>query len=124
MAIPAAPALSLPVAAGVGIALAPEYSWAASSGATSYNIQVSDKADFSNLLASAPLAVRKYFFYPVLPAATRIYWRVNAQNSDGTSAWSSGYFDTDSPDFGFRLIADHVAHGKTLVLHQFQENFG
>ena len=124
MAIPAAPTLSSPAAAATGIGLAPKYVWAASSGATAYNLQVSLVADFSALFAGLQTAALGVPFYPPLPAAGRVYWRVSAQNSDGVSAWSSAYFDTADPDLGFPKITDHVARGKGLILHQFQENFG
>lgn len=124
MSIPAAPTLLTPAAAATAVILSPEYFWAASSGATSYTLEVSLFADFSLLFGLLALSALKAALYPPLPSNTRIYWRVNAQNSDGISAWSSAYFDTQDPDLGFPKITDHIARGKGLILHQFQENFG
>lgn len=83
-----APALSSPADAATGVSITPTLTWAASANATSYNVQLSAVPDFSALAYSINTASTSVVVSPSLQGFTTYYWRVNAQNSCGASAWS------------------------------------
>lgn len=89
-ALPAPPVLSAPANAATGVAIPATLSWAASSGATSYNVQVSTSSTF----AGTPFLNRTGVTTTStsvsgLAANTVYYWRVSATNAGGTSAYSA-----------------------------------
>ena len=93
--IPAAPALSSPSNGAFNVSKSPTLSWNASSGATSYRLQVSTSSTFSTTIYDAANITSTSAALSGLRSFTRYYWRVNASNSAGTSAWSSSrYFYT------------------------------
>jgi len=63
-------------------------SWNASAGATNYTVQVSSDPNFSTTVVNASTASNSYSATG-LTGNTTYYWRVNAQNSAGTSGWSA-----------------------------------
>ncbi|MDQ6870607.1 MAG: S8 family serine peptidase [Gemmatimonadota bacterium] len=87
-AVPAAPALSSPADLATGVSTSPTLSWSASSGATSYVVQVSTNAGFSPVTYTATVTGTSAVVSPALANNTKYYWRVNATNAYGTSAWS------------------------------------
>jgi hypothetical protein len=62
--------------------------WIPSLGADTYSIQLSDTADFSNLLLDQQEIDSSFLDVSDLSIATVYYWRVSATNAGGTSAWS------------------------------------
>ena len=87
---PPAPALSSPANGATGVGATPELDWNASSGATSYQIQVSAASDFSTTVFNqSGISDTQVTVSPALNGSTKYYWRVNASNSSGTSSWSS-----------------------------------
>lgn len=94
---PAAPKPVSPADSALAVAIKPTLSWSASSGATSYTVQVSANAAFDSAIiddstvAGASLTVPGY-----LANGTLYYWRVKAKNGEGASAWSAvAKFTTD-----------------------------
>jgi subtilisin family serine protease len=85
--IPAAPALSAPSNGATGVSTTPNLSWNTSAGATSYTVQVSTDPNFSSAAVNATTTSNTYSATG-LSGNTTYYWRVSAQNSAGTSAWS------------------------------------
>ena len=85
--IPSAPALSAPSNGATGVSTTPTLSWSASTGAANYTVQVSTDPNFSSTLVNATTASSTYAATG-LAGNTTYYWRVNAQNSAGTSTWS------------------------------------
>jgi len=86
---PAPPILSSPANGDTGVSTNPTLSWNASSGATSYTLQVSTNSSFTSFVVNqSGIATTSY---PVsgLSNSSTYYWRVNATNSYGTSEWSS-----------------------------------
>ncbi len=65
----------------------PTLTWTASSGASSYTVQVSTISTFATTVVNQSLTTTSYTT-PALSNATTYYWRVNAANAGGTSAWS------------------------------------
>lgn len=87
---PSAPTLSSPANGATGISATVTLQWNASSGATSYQAQVSTATNFGITVFNQPgISSVQVTVSPVLTAGTIYYWRVNASNSVGTSDWSA-----------------------------------
>ena len=85
---PASPVLESPLSGAVNVALSPTLAWNSSTGAATYRIQVSTDAGFSAIIFddSTPTATSKAI--GSLTSSTSYFWRVNAKNAGGSSAWS------------------------------------
>ncbi|HLP18642.1 MAG TPA: glycosyl hydrolase family 18 protein, partial [Bacteroidota bacterium] len=88
-AVPSAPVASTPANNATGQPLTLSLTWAASSGATSYGVQLASDALFTTILANDTTCTSTSKSVVVSAYLTTYYWRVNAKNSSGTSAWSS-----------------------------------
>ena len=86
---PTAPTLSSPTDGATGVSKTPTLSWNASSGATSYQIQVSTSSSFTSTLVDQSGLTGTSYAASGLADVTVYYWRVNATNSNGTSSWSA-----------------------------------
>ena len=84
---PAVPALTSPKANATNQSRTVKLSWAAAAEASSYRLQVATDASFSTLVYNDTGGATAVTM-PQLPGATKHWWRVNASNADGTSAWS------------------------------------
>jgi hypothetical protein len=96
MVTPSAPLLQYPGQNGVNIPVQPELRWFPATSAMYYRVQVSDRADFSNLLLDTRNATGTTLPGPALQAETQYYWRVNATNPAGTSDWAVPHAFTTS----------------------------
>lgn len=85
---PAVPVLLAPANNATGIAANPVLTWNASSGATSYTLQVSPSSSFISFVYNQS-GLTNTSQNVGLGAGMIYYWRVNATNSIGTSDWSS-----------------------------------
>jgi Tol biopolymer transport system component len=95
---PSAPTLSSPSNGATGISTSPTLSWNASSGATSYRLQVSTSNAFSTTVFDQSGITATSRLVSGLLNNTTYYWRVNACNAGGTSGWSSIWsFTTAAP---------------------------
>ena len=89
-----APQLLSPVG-GADADLPVDFSWSAVAGATYYIVEVSDNASFTSLLGSGrstTTTLSSSVFYNVLPASSRLFWRVRACGTNahnGVSATGS-----------------------------------
>jgi hypothetical protein len=91
---PPVPVLVSPANAATGVAVPANLNWNASTGATSYTVQVSTSSAFTSFVYNQSVPSNTTSV-PGLAAATRYYWRVNAANAGATSAFSaSRYFNT------------------------------
>ncbi len=87
---PPAPTLVSPPNNSTEISITPTMIWNAFSGATNYKIQISTVANFLVIADSATVSNTQYIVPPEkLLGGYTYFWRVNASNSQGTSAWSS-----------------------------------
>ncbi len=86
---PSAPTLSSPANGSTGVPRTPTLSWNASSGATSYRVQVSTSSSFSGTVYDQSGIASTSVTLPQLGGRVWYYWRVNASNASGTSTWSS-----------------------------------
>jgi photosystem II stability/assembly factor-like uncharacterized protein len=88
---PPAPLLASPASGSSGQPTALTLSWNASSGATSYHVQVSASSSFSPLVADQSGVTSTSYSISGLQNGTTYYWQVNASNANGTSAYSSAW---------------------------------
>lgn len=93
VAAPVAPTLSSPSNGATGVALTPLLDWNDVSGAASYRIQIATDAGFTNIVKDTAGVLSSQ--YQVLGGAlnnnTQYFWKVNATNVGGTSAYSTAF---------------------------------
>jgi subtilisin family serine protease len=94
---PDQPVLSTPANNATLVTLNPVLSWNSSYSATSYSLQVSTDQGFNTPLVDAQNLTTTSYNLTSLAENTTYYWRVNAENSIGTSAWSSTWTFTTTP---------------------------
>jgi predicted phage tail protein len=112
--IPTAPTQLSPVDASTGIAVVPTLSWNSSTGATSYTMQVSANSSFSILVLNQGGITTTTWQVIGLNPLSIYYWKVNAANSAGTSAWSDTWsFTTTGPSPAVPLLSS-PANGSTI----------
>lgn len=88
--VPGAGTLTMPANNATGISGgAVNYSWDAITGASSYTIEISDDAGFSNIIESATVTGNSYAATVGLSSNTAYFWRVTATNGCGTGAVSA-----------------------------------
>jgi hypothetical protein len=85
---PPAPTLDAPADSATGISVSPTLSWNASGGATSYQVQVSTIPMFTTTVTDQSGITGTSHALSNLDNNTLYYWRVNATNAGGTSAYS------------------------------------
>lgn len=88
---PQPPTLLSPVNGTTNVSIPPTLRWNASSGATSYSLQVATDDLFSNLVYNQSGLTSTSQQVQGLNYNTTYYWRVNASNSFGISDWSSAW---------------------------------
>jgi photosystem II stability/assembly factor-like uncharacterized protein len=107
-AAPAAPTLASPAANATGIAVSSNLSWNASAGAVTYRVQLSTDSTFAATLINDSTVTALTRATGTLANNTAYFWRVNAKNAGGSSAWSETRKFTIAPvallpsDFVFR----------------------
>jgi len=89
--VPAPPVLISPFNREQGVSTNPTLRWNASSGATSYRLQVSTRSNFSTTVVNQGGITTTSYTVQGLQGGVKYYWRVNATNAGGTSAYSSVY---------------------------------
>jgi hypothetical protein len=94
---PATPVLASPANGVTNQSVSPTLTWNASSGATSYHLQVSSSSTFSPLVYDNASLTGTSQGVSGLANSTLYYWRVCASNSGGTSAYSAAWGLTTSP---------------------------
>ncbi len=103
---PAAPTLSSPTNGATGLATALTVSWATSTGATTYAAQVSTISTFASTVSNQTGLVATSAAVGGLANGATYYWRADAANTAGTSAWSSVWnFTTAPPAPGVPLLS-------------------
>ncbi|MFA6979388.1 MAG: FISUMP domain-containing protein [Ignavibacteriaceae bacterium] len=86
-AAPVSPILLSPTDGATEISLSPVLTWNASTGATSYTLQVSTNSTFSSFVFNQSNS-SAYKQITGLTDSTKYYWRVSATNNYGTKGWS------------------------------------
>jgi hypothetical protein len=95
---PPTPILKAPLSSSIVLNRMPTVEWNASTEATSYGLQIATDSAFTDLVLSGSGITDLYDTVPlgVLNWNTTYYWRVNATNAAGTSAWSD-YWQFTTP---------------------------
>jgi hypothetical protein len=118
---PSAPSLALPVDSAGNIPVSTTLSWNAAAGADSYTLQVSDSSSFSSFAINRPGITAISSDVSGLANDTKYYWRVNAKNSGGTSAWSNVWsFTTSAP--ANCISAEYTSDSNTVLLDHFDSS--
>lgn len=86
--VPTTPVLSSPSNGATGIALSTTLAWSASTGATSYTLQISKNSAFTEIVSHLEITSTSHSLSG-LNNNTVYYWRVQAKNANGISAWSN-----------------------------------
>lgn len=91
VAAPSTPSLVVPVNNATGVPLAPLFDWNDVSGASSYRIQISTDSNFATTVKDTSGVPASQYQLPggILSNSVKYYWRVNATNAGGTSAYSN-----------------------------------
>ncbi len=120
--LPAVPTLSSPPNGATGIPTTTTLAWNASAGADSYNYQVAEDAGFSTIVATGNTASTNAGVVGLSGNST-YFWRINAQNTVGASAWSSVWdFTTPIPPPSFTNISsDRVGLPILIGVHGSSE---
>lgn len=84
-----APNLSSPANGETGVSISPVLKWQEVEGADSYNVQLSGNDTFTELIVDQTNVIGTSYNVVGLSYETTYYWRVSAENSDGTSDWSA-----------------------------------
>jgi hypothetical protein len=88
IAAPATPTLVAPTDGAIGIPVTTTLTWNATSGATTYRVQVSTSPGFAVTLINDSTLIAPSRQVGPLANGTIYYWRVSASNTSGTSAYS------------------------------------
>ncbi len=113
---PAAPILASPANGSSGQPTTVTLNWNSSSGATSYRLQVSSISDFSSLIVDDSTLTSVSRQVNSLAYNTTYYWRVNALNGGGTSAWSTPWSLTTAPAVpSFAVSPASIAYGNVVI---------
>ena len=87
--VPTPPTLASPLNGAIDRPTSLTLDWNASAGATSYRLQVDNNSDFSSPFYNQAGLTATEQAVSGLANGTTYYWRVNASNASGTSAYSS-----------------------------------
>jgi len=90
-AVPSPPTLSSPANAATGVSIAPTLVWQASAGAASYRVQVSTSSGFGSTVVDQAGITGTSQAISGLAIGTQYFWRVNATNAGGTSAFAAAF---------------------------------
>ena len=101
-AVPALPVLATPIQNSTGVSLSTNLTWNASFGAASYRIQLAKDSLLTTLIVNDSTLTTTSRAIGPLTASTIYYWRVNAKNAYGTSAYSPVWkFTTATTAIGY-----------------------
>ena len=118
---PAAPTLFSPPNGATNQSTTLTLRWNPSPTASSYRVQVATDSGFvSGIVLDDSTVVDTFRTVSGLLTSTEYYWRVNAKNAGGTSAWSSVWsFTTTSTYYG-----EYKPDGNTVLLLHMDETSG
>lgn len=92
LSVPTAPVLTAPANNSSNISTTPTFTWNAVNGAASYKILISTVSNFGIITDSAIVTTNSYTIAPgKLQNASAYFWKVNASNAVGTSAYSTTF---------------------------------
>jgi hypothetical protein len=107
-AVPSAPSLVTPASAAAGVNRRARFVWKSSVNANSYRLQVGADNAFATVLRDTTVLDTTLVLATPLDASTDYYWRANAQNYGGASAWSSAQLFTTGLVLGVEVAEQEV----------------
>ncbi len=115
--VPAAPTLSSPSNGAMLPTSQPNLVWNSSANANNYTLQVSHENDFTNFIFNESVGNTLSKQINGLSSGTLYYWRVNALNNDGPSAWSAvwNFTTTNLPAVPSSLVAQSVSSNEVAL---------
>jgi len=112
ISVPSVPTLTSPTNGAIGISITPTLSWFASTGAATYHLQVALDSMFTSVVYNdSTLTTTSKQVGPLLNN-TKYYWRVNAKNTGGTSAWSAVW--------NFTTLTTHVEKDNNVIPTEYE----
>ena len=113
-----APTVNFPASGGSAATARPLFDWANVSGATSYTLQISTDATFTNLVLNINLSPSAYVLQSDLPPNTLLFWRARANGPKGPGPWSRTrhFYSADPPGIPALLLPADGATASTPVL--------
>jgi len=116
--IPLPPVLLSPSNSATEVSITPQLSWRSSTGATSYQVQISTLSSFnSTIFNQSGISGTSISVNTSLSEGTIYYWRVKASNADGSGNWSSKWSftttinETRIPTLDFSGLRWNVSKG-------------
>lgn len=95
--LPPPPVLVYPSNGATDISTSPVLVWNESAGADSYHLQVAEAPDFASTIVDQSNVSDTSYSLSGLLEGSSYFWRVNASNGGGTSAWSDVWSFTTVP---------------------------
>jgi fibronectin type 3 domain-containing protein len=89
IAAPSTPTLTSPADGTTGLSLTPTLTWSTVTGAATYHVQVSTVNTFATILVEDSTLTSATKALSGLANGTQYYWRVQAKNAGGVSAWTN-----------------------------------
>ena len=89
VSVPDVPVLQSPSTGSTGISITPTLTWTASSGAITYRLQVATDTAFTKLIYDDSTLTATSKQVTGFTNNAKLYWRVNAKNTNGTSSYST-----------------------------------
>jgi len=114
-AAPAAPSLVAPASAAASVNRACRFIWKSSVNANKYRLQVGLDNAFATVVTDTLVLDTTAVLAKPLDANTDYYWRTNAQNYGGASAWSSAQLFTTGT-----VLAVEEPEGVPTVFEMYQ----
>ena len=109
--LPSVPTLSSPINTASAQQINVTLNWNLSSNATSYNLEVSTNSGFSTIANTLSNITSNTTSLTGLLSGTTYYWRVKANNADGSSDWSASWsFTTALPTPTQSLPANGISN--------------
>jgi uncharacterized protein (TIGR02145 family) len=115
---PAKPVLFFPTNNATQILIQPALTWGSVSGATSYDLQLSDNVQFTNLVYDFSNLIATTKTGSNLEYNKAYYWRVRAKNANGTSEWSDTWKFTTINQTGSAPVANFTATPTNAIVDQ------
>ncbi len=108
LAAPPAPSLISPADGTTDAELFPTFNWTASSGATSYLLEVADSPSFSNIVASVNTSNTSTTLDDALGGESLYYWRVTSGNASCSFVNTSSAFDLETESCFFYSFSGNI----------------
>jgi hypothetical protein len=117
---PTAPQLAAPADGATNLTNIPRLSWYTACGARTYTLQIANSAAFANLIIHQTGIDSTFYDFSGAASNTTYYWKLSAQNSVGTSAWSDTLSFTTGIITGVEKALPEIPQG--FILHQNYPN--